>query len=284
MLSDRVLSMNDDKIKRGIMYACKRYIDAHFREPLDLRFLANRFAYSYSVFRKDFKDVCKYTPHQYICMRRIQFAAQYLREGHSVTEAAEYAGFETLAGFYKAFKKYYGITPKEFFASRGMALMTPPTPVEREDFFLVGYVLEPVEDMKEEERGAFWIVRSCPDLPYEEYARIGGGADMAAIWAEGANGGHYLMGPPVDEVRYVPAGMEAQPIPGGRFLEFPVPFTKDIFILYENVRVTWYYARYQWLPGSHWEEDTTRRAFEYYGVGYTSILIPVRERETTIEN
>ena len=101
---------------------------------------------------------------------------------------------------------------------------------------------------------------------------------MAAIWAEGMDGEHYVMGPPVEAVQHVPEQMEAVQVSGGLFLEFPVPGPSNTFLLYENVRVTWYFAREQWLPDSPWEEDSSRRAYEYYGVDRRSVMIPVKEK------
>ena len=266
--------------KRAEIKACKRYIDTHIQEPLDLSTLARRYSYSYSAFRAVFKEVAAYTPHQYIRLRRVQLAAQLLREGKSVTEASEQVGFETLAGFYKAFRSVYGVSPQAFLAERGRQMMAQPQLREIADFCIVGYVLPPVADMRPVERGAYWIVQECPRVSAEEYARIGGGADMAALWVDGPDGGRYLIGPPVDAVGYVPEKMAAQAVAGGLFLEFPVPGPADTFLLYDNVRATWYYARQQFLPGSPWEEDPARTAFEYYGETHSSVLIPVKERHT----
>ena len=269
------------KEKRDTIKACKRYIDAHIREPLDLVSLAKRYSYSYNAFRQAFKEVANTTPHQYIRLRRIQLAAQYLREGCSVTEAADLVGFETLAGFYKAFLDITGTSPQEYLSSRGTARMPQPRRVERSDFFIVGYVLTMVDDMRPEERGAYWIVKEFPAVSGEDWAKIGGGADMAAAWTGAADEAHYVMGPPVEKVRFVPEGTEALPIPGGLFLEFPVPGPSDSFVLYESVRVTWYFARQQWLPSSPYEEDTARIAFEYYSENGNSLYIPVKEKPGT---
>ena len=269
------------KEKRDTIKACKRYIDAHIREPLDLVSLARRHALSYNAFREAFKDVADYTPHKYIRLRRVQLAAQALREGDGVTDAAELVGFETLAGFYKAFLDIYGVSPQEFRSTRGTALMPQPRPVERPDAFIVGYVLTMVDDMRPGEHGAYWIVKEFPTVSGEDYARIGGGADMAAAWTGEGDDARYIMGPPVAEVRFVPEHMEALAIPGGAFLEFPVPGPSETFVLYESIRATWYFARHQWLPESGYAEDPARTAFEYYGEDGNSIFIPVKEEPGT---
>ena len=271
--------MRDEQARRAMIKDAKRYIDAHLNETLDLEALAARYDCSYTAFRRAFVEIGKpYAPHQYIRLRCVQKAAQYIREGHNVTEAVEYAGFTTRGVFFRAFKEIMGIGPQEFLSSRGMALMEPPVLKEIKDFFIVGYVLKKVDDMQQDEYGAYWIVKEFPDVSTEEYLKIGGGADMAAIWAEGMDGEHYVMGPPVEAVQYVPEQMEAVQVSGGLFLEFPIPGPSNTFLLYENVRVTWYFAREQWLPDSPWEEDSSRRAYEYYGVDRRSVMIPVKEK------
>jgi len=267
------------KEKHDTIKACKRYIDAHIREDLDLRSLAVRCSCSYSGFRKIFAEVADYTPHKYIRLRRTQLAAQYMRQGFSVTEAAERVGFETLAGFYKAFTDVYGVTPQDFAAVCGKQMMKEPELREIEEFFLVGYVLEEVEDMRPEERWAYWIMRECPELGWEDYSRIGGGADMAALWVNGPEGGHYVIGPPVKTIQFVPEIMEVQKVPGGSFLEFHVPGPSDTFILYDNVRATAYFAIQQWLPESAWTMDETRTAYEHYDGERVSVMIPVKEKQ-----
>ncbi len=157
------------KEKRDTIKACKRYIDAHIQEPLDLVSLARRHALSYNAFREAFKDVADYTPHKYIRLRRVQLAAQALREGLGVTEAAELVGFETLARFYKAFLDIVGVSPQEFRSTRGTALyamfLIPATEDTHELSENIKAALKPAlrycEDAKKCE--------PIPDMPVLEY-------------------------------------------------------------------------------------------------------------------
>ena len=279
-MKDKNSRLKDKEARRIMIKDAKRYIDAHMLETLDLVALAARYDYSYTSFRRAFVEVGKYAPHQYLRLRCVQRAAQLLREGCSVTEAWKRSGFTTRGVFYQAFKDIMGISPQEFLSSRGTALMGQPKLREIPDFSIVGYVLTKVDDMRPDEYGAYWIVKEFPFVSGEDWGKIGGGIDMAAIWAGNGAEERYVMGPPVDVVSFVPSAMEACDIPGGLFLEFPVPGPSDTFLLYENVRATWYFARQQWLPHSPWEEDTDRVAYEYYLEGKNAVLIPVKERWT----
>ena len=274
--------MRDYQQKHAMVKAARRYIDSHLHDTMDLEALASQYNCSYTAFRRTFLKICDFTPHQYIRLRCIHEAAQLLREGVGVQETAERVGFQTRAGFYKAFFAVNGVSPQEFLSSRGTALMTPPTLIQRPELTVVGYVLEPDDDFTPRDRGAYWLLKTFPDVSAEEYRRIGGSDESYAFWVDRPEGSVYILGPKVDAVRYVPAGMAAHTVPGGAFLEFPVPDSNNLMVLYENVLVTWYYARQQWLPDSPWEEDTSRCAYEYYGVnGQASVLIPVLEKRVS---
>ena len=273
--------MRDYKQKHAMIKAARRYIDTHLHDAMDLETLASQYNVSYSVFRRTFWDICGFTPHQYIRLRCIHEAAQLLREGHSVQETAERVGFQTRTGFYKAFFDVNGVSPQEFLSTRGTALMQPPTLAEIPEFTIVGYDLAPDPDFTPRDRGAYWLLKVFPDVSPEAYYRIGGGPESYAFWVDGPEGSRYLLGPKVDAVRYVPEHMAAHTVPGGAFLRFPVPDTQNTMILYENVIVTWYYARQQWLPDSPYEEDTARIAYEYYSEEGNAVLIPVKEKSAS---
>lgn len=270
--------MRDYQQKHAMVKAARRYIDSHLHDTMDLEALANQYDCSYTAFRRTFLEICGFTPHQYIRLRCIHEAAQLLREGHSVQETAERVGFQTRAGFYKAFFAVNGVSPQEFLSTRGTALMTPPTLMQKPELIVVGYVLEPDTDFTPRDRGAYWLLKAFPDVSAEEYNRIGGGPESYAFWVDKPWGSFYLLGPKVDELVYVPEQMKAHIVPGGTFLEFPVPETQNLMVLYENVLVTWYYARQQWLPGSPYEEDTMRIPYEFYSEERNAVLIPVKEK------
>ncbi|MCI6921709.1 MAG: AraC family transcriptional regulator [Lachnospiraceae bacterium] len=61
-----------------------------------------------------FKEYTKTTIHQYILMKRINLAKDYLESGFSPTSIYEKCGFSTYSNFYKAFTGQTGISPGNY--------------------------------------------------------------------------------------------------------------------------------------------------------------------------
>lgn len=47
---------------------------------------------------------------------RMRYAREFLKEGRSIKEAADLAGYNNLNYFYRVFRQKYGMTPKEYAA------------------------------------------------------------------------------------------------------------------------------------------------------------------------
>ncbi len=275
--------MREYETKLALMKKCRKYIDDHLDEDIDLKALAKHFDYEYPTFRKFFMQVGEYSPYNYIRLRRMNRAAQALREGKTIPEAMELSRYETLSGFNKAFYAVYGVSSSVFAATRGRVLMSEPEFQTLPSFYIVGSPFKAEEELTEEEGGAFWIAKDFPVISDEDFAKIGGGIESLAVWAERSDGRYYLLGPQVPELKFVPAQMDSEWVPGGGFLAFNVPHSRDNSILFENVRVTWYYALRQWLPESDYERDENRTPFEFYftdenGIDRNRIFIPVKPR------
>ena len=54
------------------------------------------------------------TPGQYITAKRLKHSANLLCSTLSIQRVAEECGFKTMVGFYKAFRKFYNMTPGEY--------------------------------------------------------------------------------------------------------------------------------------------------------------------------
>ena len=91
-----------------------QYIAAHLTEHLSVEELASRFYLSRYYLMHRFKDVTGYTLHQYIAQKRLLLAAELLRQGESVTKAAEQAGFREYSTFLRSFRAMFHMSPKEF--------------------------------------------------------------------------------------------------------------------------------------------------------------------------
>lgn len=101
------------------------YIHAHLTEELTLDRLEKEFFVSSSYLNKEFKRRTGQTVHRYIVKVRLDLCRRYLEQGYSVSQIYRMAGFGGYNHFFKAFKKEYGITPKEY--RKSLEKQLPPT-------------------------------------------------------------------------------------------------------------------------------------------------------------
>ncbi|MEX0325170.1 MAG: helix-turn-helix transcriptional regulator [Puniceicoccaceae bacterium] len=119
-LLNRVL----DRVHRGQLrpsqpgdriHAIKEAIDANPEHSHDFPSLARKAGYSYSNFRRLFRERYDSAPHAYLINRRMQRAAQLLMQTfEEIQEIGFRLGYEDPARFSKAFKQYHGIAPRDY--------------------------------------------------------------------------------------------------------------------------------------------------------------------------
>lgn len=90
------------------------YINEHSSEPLSLDELAGRFYVSKYYLSHEFSRETGVSVYRYIMLKRLLTAKQLLGGGMPAGEACYKCGFKDYAGFYRAFKAEYGISPKHF--------------------------------------------------------------------------------------------------------------------------------------------------------------------------
>ena len=95
----------------GRIYAGIVYLEAHYTENFTIDELANMCAMSATCFRKLFFTCKSMSPVDYRNSLRIRRATELLREGMSVTRAAEAVGINDLKYFSKLFKRFTGLSP-----------------------------------------------------------------------------------------------------------------------------------------------------------------------------
>lgn len=90
------------------------YINQHLNEDLSIPVLASKcFLSKYHLMRK-FKSYTGYTLHQYILQKRLYRAKSMLSNGESMTTISQKAGFNDYSTFVRAFKKEFGLSPREY--------------------------------------------------------------------------------------------------------------------------------------------------------------------------
>ena len=89
--------------------------DTQFSTPITVDQMAERAAVSKYHFIRLFQRAFGQTPHQYLLTRRLEHAAERLREGaRSISDLREECGFASLGSFSWAFKRAYGVSPSQF--------------------------------------------------------------------------------------------------------------------------------------------------------------------------
>lgn len=90
------------------------YIRGHLGEELSIDLLSRTFFLSRYYLMHRFKEVYGCTIHQYIRQKRLQQAAEDIRQGIPVLKAAADAGFGDYSVFLRAFRAVYGKSPREW--------------------------------------------------------------------------------------------------------------------------------------------------------------------------
>ena len=104
--------MKNDTI--GMIQAALDYMEQNLKTELSVAELSRLAGYSEYHFCQLFQKVTGLSLKQYLVCRRLKHAVYEISQGAKKQEAAFYYGFDTYAGFYKAFCREYGMSPSEY--------------------------------------------------------------------------------------------------------------------------------------------------------------------------
>lgn len=106
--------MNNDIAVR--IYKAIQYIEENSNAKLLLEDVATKAHFSPFHFHRIFKAITGETFNNFIVRKRIEKSTDYLlhKPDKSISEIAFSSGFSTISSFSRAFKKFYGMSPKQF--------------------------------------------------------------------------------------------------------------------------------------------------------------------------
>ncbi|MEM9192219.1 MAG: AraC family transcriptional regulator [Myxococcota bacterium] len=103
-------------LRDGSAYRVSRvvnYLEAHYREPLDVQAIARQAGMSPSTLHTHFKRATSLSPIQFIKRMRLHDARAQLLGGRSASETAYSVGYSSASQFSREFRRMFGLPPSQ---------------------------------------------------------------------------------------------------------------------------------------------------------------------------
>ena len=100
--------------KQQLLQDIYTYVDFHLAKRINLQTIADHFQVSISTVTQLFQHRTDMTFHQYLTQRRMATAEEMIARGIPLEEVGKLVGYADHSSFYRAFKSYYKMSPREF--------------------------------------------------------------------------------------------------------------------------------------------------------------------------
>ncbi|MDF2892905.1 MAG: transcriptional regulator, AraC family [Clostridia bacterium] len=264
------------------------YIDENVQEKISINDLASIAGFSTYHYYRVFSSIVGFTVMDYVTKRKLQFALYELQNGTKVVDVAMNYGFETHAGFTKAFKRCFGCPPNfyrlhapkslpqkivlaKLISNKTGGIIMQPKIKEKPAFKVVGYEFQ--NNLKNilhtRDIPAFWSQRGLDDGECETklYATLNppkhGEYCICLKTNMETDDFSYLLGVGVDTFDLATEDMYKLDIPSATYAIFTTPAVPEKDFV-DSIQGTWKYILEEWFPTSSYEMDDTKFDFEYY--------------------
>ena len=111
--------------REQLCYQVMDYINTHIYSIRSLKELSEHFRYDYAYLSKIFTKTTSKSISEYYSFRRLETARELIGEGgRSISDIAEMLGYSSIYPFSKAFKRQYGVSPREYKKGRDESLLS----------------------------------------------------------------------------------------------------------------------------------------------------------------
>lgn len=254
------------------MKKCEEYISANLGKAITAGELASVCGYSLYHFCRVFKAFYNTSPAEHIRKIKLKNAAEDIVKGKDVLNTALEYGYETHAGFTKAFLKEYGISPTNYkkLINTGGFIMNYQ--IKNIDSFKVfGYLIE----ADYEKGGAFW--KNIDFSKYPKYPENCDDQGEVAMWIhpEEVSGElKYFFGYKTGDSE-VPEGFSEIVIPAAKYAVFEVDKASNAEELAKTIDSAWKQIFSEWFENNEYKFDENNICFEFYKADNAYIYVPV---------
>ena len=264
------------------------YIDENIHDKISVEALAKIAGFSTYHYYRVFSSMVGLSVIGYVTKRKLQFALFELSNGKKIVDIAMDYGFETHAGFTKAFKRYFGYPPSSYRSyppfdlpkrlnllkhvehKTGGVIMQPRI-IEKSAFKVIGYEFKNnlMNILHTRDIPAFWSQRGLTDGTCENklYSILNppkhGEYCVCINTNMNTDDFSYLLGVEVVDYNLAKEDMFRLEIPTATYAVFTTPPVDELNFV-ESIQGVWKYILEEWFPNNNYEIDDNQYDFEYY--------------------
>jgi len=262
------------------------YIDDNITEKITVEELASIAGFSIFHYYRVFHSFVGMPVMEYITRRKLQYSIFHLNNGEKIMDIALNFGFETHAGFTKAFKKSFGYSPKYYriHAPEGFpqkinlvsikenkigGIVMEPKIITMDAFKIVGYKFDTTlrNNAYSRDIPAFWDKCNIEGKENKLYS-------TQKVTKHGEYGicvntnletdeFSYILGVEVVDFENTLDEMYKLHVPAATYAVFTTPEVDEKDFV-DSIKGTWKYILEEWFPNSGYEIDGSKLDFEFY--------------------